>query len=164
MQVGFRLAERDDLSAVSAISAEAYVAAYMPTIGVVPAPADEKYGRWIDEGEVWLAIVEGEPSGVLVLEKLPHHLFVYSVAVVPSCQRRGLGRALLTLADERAAVTGLPEIRLYTNRRMEGNVRLYRRCGFVEVGERPHPSRPGEVLVDMLKAAVRGTEMRCNPA
>ena len=63
MQVVFRLAASDDVSVVSAISAEAYVAAYMPIIGVVPAPAHEDYGRWIDEGEVWLAVVEGEPPG-----------------------------------------------------------------------------------------------------
>jgi transposase len=33
------------------------------------------------------------------------------------------------------------------------NIRLYRRCGFTEIGKRPHPSRPCEVLVDMEKRA-----------
>jgi ribosomal protein S18 acetylase RimI-like enzyme len=34
---------------------------------------------------------------------------------------------------------------------MERNLALYRRHGFVEVGTRPHPSRAGEVLVDMVR-------------
>jgi ribosomal protein S18 acetylase RimI-like enzyme len=42
-------------------------------------------------------------------------------------------------------------VRLYTNERMEGNLRLYRRHGFVEIAKRPHPSRPQQVLVDMVR-------------
>ena len=163
MQGNFRRAQQADVSVVGAISAEAYVAAYVPIIGVAPVPAHENYGRWIDDGEVWLAVVEDKPSGVLVLRRSPDHLFVYSVAVVSSGQGRGLGTALLALAEQRAVEAGLPELRLYTNRRMERNVRLYRRCGFVEVGERPHPSRPGEILVDMVKAVTEGPEGRRTP-
>ena len=100
---------------------------------------------------------------MLVLRKSPDHLFVYSVAVVPFRQGSGLGKALLGLADERAIEAGLPEVRLYTNRRMERNVRLYRRCGFVEVRKRPHPSRPGEVLVDMMKPTVGAPGGKANP-
>jgi len=43
------------------------------------------------------------------------------------------------------------EVRLYSNEQMERNLTLYRRHGFVEVGRRPHPSRPGQVLVDMVR-------------
>jgi hypothetical protein len=34
---------------------------------------------------------------------------------------------------------------------MERNLRLYRQHGFVGVGKRPHPSRPGQMLVDMVR-------------
>jgi ribosomal protein S18 acetylase RimI-like enzyme len=50
----------------------------------------------------------------------------------------------------------LRELRLYTNTRMRRNVALYTSCGFVETGERPHPSRPGEELVDMAKPVGNG--------
>ena len=43
------------------------------------------------------------------------------------------------------------EIRLYTNVRMKGNIDFYRRQGCVTVGTRPHPSRAGEVPVDMVR-------------
>jgi ribosomal protein S18 acetylase RimI-like enzyme len=69
----------------------------------------------------------------------------------PNSSEKGFGSALLHFADQRAIEIGAREVRLYTNQRMEQNLALYRRHGFVEVGTRPHPSRPGEVLVDMTK-------------
>jgi ribosomal protein S18 acetylase RimI-like enzyme len=76
---------------------------------------------------------------------------IYSIAVKPDAQRKGYGTTLLDFADQRAIELGLHQVRLYTNERMERNLRLYRRHGFVEVGTRPHPSRPGQVLVDMVR-------------
>jgi ribosomal protein S18 acetylase RimI-like enzyme len=95
--------------------------------------------------------VEGEPTGVVVFEEKADHLLGYSIVVKPGAQQKGYGTALHDLADQRAIGLGLCEVRLYTNERMEGNLRLYRRHGFVEVGKRPHPSRPGQVLVDMVR-------------
>jgi ribosomal protein S18 acetylase RimI-like enzyme len=88
---------------------------------------------------------------VTVLEEKADHLLVYSVAVKPDAQQKGYGTALLDFADQRAIGLGLRELRLYTNERMEWNLRLYRRHGFVEVGKRPHSSRPGQVLIDMVR-------------
>jgi len=34
---------------------------------------------------------------------------------------------------------------------MTRTISLYERCGFTISGERPHPSRAGEYLVDMTK-------------
>jgi ribosomal protein S18 acetylase RimI-like enzyme len=71
--------------------------------------------------------------------------------VRPEAQRKGFGSMLLRFAQERATAAGMRELRLYTNTRMEQNISLYQRHGFVEVGRRPHPSRPGDLLVDMVK-------------
>jgi ribosomal protein S18 acetylase RimI-like enzyme len=68
---------------------------------------------------------------------------------------KGHGGALLDFADQRAAALGLAVIRLYTNVRMEKNIALYRREGYAETGTRPHPSRIGEMLVDMVRAVPR---------
>jgi ribosomal protein S18 acetylase RimI-like enzyme len=149
--IKFRQANPVDKEAIQRISADAYVPAYMAVLGTIPKPATEDYGPRIDKGEVWILEVKGEPTGVAVLEERADHLLIYSIAVKPDAQRKGYGAALLDLADQRAIGLGLREIRLYTNERMEGNLRLYRRHGFVEVGIRPHPSRPGQVLVDMVR-------------
>ena len=34
---------------------------------------------------------------------------------------------------------------------MTGNLALYRSCGFIETGRRPHPVRAGATLVDLAK-------------
>lgn len=149
--MNIRRANLSDTAAVQRVSAEAYTPAYQAICGFVPKPALEDYRPRIERGEVWILEKDGQPAGVAVLEERPDHLSVYSIAVTPREQRKGLGAALLRFAEYRAAAVGVPEIRLYTNKRMERNIALYRRHGFAEVGMRPHPSRPGDVLVDMVR-------------
>jgi len=149
--VKFRRANPVDKEVIQRISADSYIPAYMAVLGTIPKPATEDYGPRIEKGEVWVLEVEDEPTGIAVLEERADHLLVYSIAVKPDAQRKGYGIALLNFADQRAIALGLREIRLYTNERMEGNLRLYRRRGFVEIAKRPHPSSPGQVLVDMIR-------------
>src|SRR5436305_10241856 len=137
MTATIRPAELRDAEAVQRISAGAYIPAYQAVIGAVPKPASEDYRPRIARGEVWLLESAGATSGVLVLKRKADHMLVYSVAVEPNAQRRGFGKMLLTFADARAIELGLCEVRLYTNVRMEANVRLYRNCGFREIGRRP---------------------------
>jgi ribosomal protein S18 acetylase RimI-like enzyme len=146
-----RRADLSDLGAVQRISADAYAPVYQAVCGFIPKPAFEDYRPRIDRGEVWLFEIDGRPIGVAILEERPDHLMIYSIAVTPDQQGKGHGAALLRFADKRAAAIGVSEIRLYTNQRMVGNIALYRRHGFAEVGTRPHPSRPGDVLVDMIR-------------
>jgi len=146
-----RRAGRADLAVVQQITADAYISAYMTALGYIPKPAEEDYGPRIDRGEVWILNCDGRDVGIAVLEEQPDHLLVYSIAVSPAVQRQGYGNALLKFANQRAVALGVAEIRLYTNVRMKGNIALYRRHGYVAVGTRPHPSRAGEVLVDMMR-------------
>jgi GNAT superfamily N-acetyltransferase len=147
-----RRADQSDLAVVQGISADAYIAAYVPVLGYIPLPAEEDYGPRIERGEVWLLACGDGDVGVAVLEEHRDHLLVYSVAVRPTEQGKGHGRVFLEFADQRAAALGLTLIRLYTNARMEKNIALYRRRGYAEIGTRPHPSRAGEALVDMVRA------------
>jgi ribosomal protein S18 acetylase RimI-like enzyme len=151
-----RRADPSDLAVIQQISGEAYISAYVPALGYVPKPAQEDYGPRIERGEIWILESGGHEVGVAVLEERPDYLLVYSIAVKPSEQRQGHGRALLDFADQRAAAIGVHQIRLYTNSRMERNIALYRRHGYLELGTRPHPSRAGEVLVDMVRSVPPG--------
>jgi ribosomal protein S18 acetylase RimI-like enzyme len=139
------------LEEVQRISAAAYITAYEAVIGAAPKPAFEDYGPRIERNEVWLLEVEGEAVGLIVLEERADYLLVYSIAVRPERQRHGYGTRLLQFAEAHARAAGRGEVRLYTNRRMERNLALYRNCGFVEIGTHPHPHRAGDVLVDMAK-------------
>ena len=146
-----RRAVPGDVDIVQRVSADAYIPAYMSVLGTIPKPATEDYRPRIERGEVWILEIDREPTGIVVLEGNAEHLLIYSIAVKPDAQRKGYGRALLDFADKRAIELGLHEVRLYSNEQMERNLTLYRRHGFVEVGRRPHPSRPGQVLVDMVR-------------
>ncbi|TIR56680.1 MAG: GNAT family N-acetyltransferase, partial [Mesorhizobium sp.] len=72
-------------------------------------------------------------------------------AVSPAFQGRKLGIRLLDFADEQARSWSVPEVRLYTNSRMERNIALYSAYGYRETGRRANPYRPGWILVDMAK-------------
>jgi ribosomal protein S18 acetylase RimI-like enzyme len=151
MKGTLRLAQPADAEQVQAISAAAYIPAYGPILGTAPGPAVEDYRPRIARGETWLLESASRPIATLILERHPDHILVYSIAVLPQHQRQGHARRLLAFAQEQARSAGRPEIRLYTNDRMTGNLALYRNCGFIEAGRRPHPTRAGITLVDFTK-------------
>ena len=124
-----------DLDAVRRCVLEAY-ALYIPRIGREPAPMTADYAELIGRGEVWVTEENGRVIGVLVLRPLADSLFLENVAVLPACQGRGIGRALIAFAERHARALGLPEVTLYTNERMTENLLLYPRLGYVETGRR----------------------------
>jgi len=146
-----RLARPEDLAAIVALTEAAY-APYKAILDAPPIPVTEDYAPRIARGEVWLLESGGELAGVLTLERHADHAMIFSVAVSPAFQGKGFGIALLRHADEQTRQWDLPEIRLYTNAKMERNIALYLAYGYRETGRRPNPYRPGWVLVDMAKA------------
>ena len=146
-----RLARPEDLAAIVALTEAAY-APYKAILDAPPIPVTEDYAPRIARGEVWLLESGGELAGVLTLERHADHAMIFSVAVSPAFQGKGFGTELLNHADQRTRLWGLPEIRLYTNAKMERNIALYLAYGYRETGRRPNPYRPGWVLVDMAKA------------
>ncbi|RDL51652.1 Mycothiol acetyltransferase [Ensifer sp. M14] len=149
-----RPATVNDLPIVRGITAAAY-APYTDLLGGPPLPVTEDYVPRIARNEVWLRDDGEVISALAVFERHEDHLLIFSLAVAPSCQRQGLGMELLRFVDAQAVQQGVPEVRLYTNARMERNIALYRAYGFQETGRRQHPYRPGWMLVDMAKPAER---------
>ncbi|RWM26591.1 N-acetyltransferase [Mesorhizobium sp.] len=147
-----RQALAGDLQAIAALTAAAY-APYTALLGAPPIPVTEDYAPRIERGEVWLLEEGSELAGLIVLERHPDHTMIFSVAVAPAFQGRKLGIKLLAFADEQARQWHLPEVRLYTNSRMERNIALYTAYGYRETGRRPNPYRPGWIVVDMTKPA-----------
>ncbi|MGF6255755.1 ribosomal protein S18 acetylase RimI-like enzyme [Ensifer sp. LBL] len=146
-----RPARLEDLAAVQSVTGAAYEP-YQALLGGPPLPVTEDYAPRILRGEVWLRERNEAVSALAVVERHADHLMIFSLAVAPAYQRQGLGIELLRFVDAKAAEWGLPEVRLYTNSRMERNIALYRAYGFQETGRRPNPYRPGWTLVDMTKS------------
>ena len=110
--------------------------AYTPYLermgGLRPGPMDTDYLAAVTDTEAWVAESGSEVVGFLLLVGEPDGMLLEGVAVLPSHHGRGVGRALLVLAEERAAALGHARIRLYTHETMVENQRLYERNGYVE--------------------------------
>jgi ribosomal protein S18 acetylase RimI-like enzyme len=145
-----RQAASADLDAVVALTEAAY-RPWTEALGAPPLPVTADYAPHIAAGGVWLLELGLELVGLLVLEKEPDHLLIFSVAVAPAFQGKGFGIRLLDLAEQQARLAELGEIRLFTNARMKRNIALYESFGYAETGRRPNLKRPGWMLVDMTK-------------
>jgi GNAT superfamily N-acetyltransferase len=145
--LSIRRATPADADAVSEITDLAY-ARYLPLLGRKPQPMTADHRAMIVDHQVWL-LVEGDRTlAILELIDEPGCTLIYSAAVRPKVQKRGLGRRLLAWAEREASHAGHERIRLYTNARMEDNLMLYARLGYAETGREPYM---GSTLVHMAK-------------
>ena len=129
--VTVRRADQGDVDVLRTIAAAAYQP-YVARIGRPPAPMTADYDQAVRSGQTWVAERDGQVSGFVVLIAEPGYLLVENLAVRPADQGRGVGRRLLTLAEQRARDLGLAELRLYTNAAMTENLAYYPRRGYVE--------------------------------
>jgi len=129
--VTIRRATPADVPALYVVVHEAYLL-YVPRIGRMPAPMTADYSAAVQSGQAWVAEVDGQVLGLLVLVVCQGYLLIENIAVLPAAQRRGIGARLLTLAEDEARANGLGEIRLYTNEGMTENLAYYPRHGYRE--------------------------------
>ena len=141
------LASRGDADVVAAITDAAY-SKYVTRIGRKPEPMTVDYGDMISEYPVYILTVGDQPMGVLVLKHEAEQTLIWSVAVHPDFQGRGLGLRLLRLAEQEARKCGYGKVRLYTNALFTENIDLYKWLGYEETMREPFR---GSTLVHMTK-------------
>ena len=127
-----RRACAEDVAAIERVALAAYSPYLARMGGMRPGPLDADYAAAVADHEVWVVDVDGEAVGYLVLLAEPDALLLDNVAVLPTHHGRGVGRALLELAEERAVAIGRTRIRLFTHVTMVENQRLYERVGYAE--------------------------------
>ena len=145
--ITIRSATRKDAAIVSAITDAAY-SKWIPVIGRKPEPMTVDYAEMITTHPTHILAVEGKLAAVLVLKHQEGQTLIWSVAVHPDYQGRGLGLRLLRLAEDEARARGFKSIRLYTNSLFAENVALYRWFGYDETKREPFM---GSTLVHMTK-------------
>ena len=143
----FRPAGPSDASYVAGLVDAAY-RHYVERIGMTPGPMTGDYEEVIRDYHVTVAERDAAIVGVIVLRVTDEGFLIDNVAVHPSQRGRGLGRALLELAEAEARSAGFDSVYLYTHEKMTENVALYSRIGYVEYGRR---SQRGFTLVYMRK-------------
>jgi ribosomal protein S18 acetylase RimI-like enzyme len=135
MPYSFRPAAAGDASKVAEVVAAAY-GHYVERIGTMPGPMTDDYAEVIGTRQVTVAERHGAIVGVIVLAVTDEGFLVDNVAVHPGHRGRGLGRALLELAEAEARRAGFDSIYLYTHEKMTENLALYAKIGYVEYERR----------------------------
>lgn len=124
-----RLAAPSDARAIRDLTREAY-AKWVAVIGREPKPMTADYEAAVRRHRFDLLHVNGVLAGLIETVDETDRLLIENVAVAPRFQGQGLGRRLLAHAERVAAALGRDRIRLYTNKRMAENVKLYRSLGY----------------------------------
>jgi ribosomal protein S18 acetylase RimI-like enzyme len=94
------------------------------------------YADVIREADVTLTERGGAIVGVIVLNPTDEGFVIENVAVHPDERGKGLGRALLELAEAEARRAGFDSVYLYTHEGMTENIALYSKIGYVEYDRR----------------------------
>ncbi|MFH8902644.1 GNAT family N-acetyltransferase [Streptomyces coeruleorubidus] len=103
----------------------------MPEIADDEPPALDVLERFRGAGRCWVAVDEqDDPVAYLVAEPVDGALHIEQVSVHPRAARRGVGRALLAYAAERAREEGLAALTLTTFTEVPWNAPYYARLGF----------------------------------
>ena len=126
-----RPANASDLPAITGIIAAAYQK-YVTRIGKPPGPMLDDYATHIRRHTAWVAETQHAIRGLIVLIPEQDHLALDNVAVDPRHHGRGVGRALMTFAEQEAARRGYTELRLYTHEKMTENLTMYPALGWQE--------------------------------
>ncbi|HET8635914.1 MAG TPA: GNAT family N-acetyltransferase [Acidobacteriaceae bacterium] len=138
IRAGLRRATPADATAVRDLTRAAY-AKWVPIIGREPGPMNADYGLAVRDHMVDLLHLGSELAALIEMRPEVNHLLIVNVAVSPTHQGHGYGRALLGYAEEVTQSLGLKEVRLYTNGSFADNVRLYKRVGYRVDREEVHP-------------------------
>jgi ribosomal protein S18 acetylase RimI-like enzyme len=149
-RTSIRRAGPDDRPVAQAISKDAFDI-YLAMWNDVPRPGRMDLTPYIERGEVWLLEDDGEPVALTVLEPRPDYLHIGSLAVRRDRQGRGHATRLLAFAAEQAKARGFGRLGLDVNDHMVHSVAVYRHHGFVETRSWPHRSRPGQMMLAMVK-------------
>ncbi len=132
-----RPATAKDVPRLTELVEEAY-GGYVERLGGSPRPLTDDYAEVVRSRPVTVAERGGEVAGLVVLGEDDEGFFVDNVAVAPSHQGSGVGRALLEHAEEEARRSGFDSIYLYTHELMTENLGLYARAGYAEYDRRAH--------------------------
>ena len=140
-----RRAGAAELERLRALQGAAY-AQNRPLLGVEPLPLRADYADVLRDMEVWVLPADGQTIGqtightdgqtvspflgALIVEPRASDLLIWSIAIHPSVQGTGLGRALLAAAEARARQTGRSILRLYTGTPLAHLLAWYGRHGY----------------------------------
>jgi RimJ/RimL family protein N-acetyltransferase/ribosomal protein S18 acetylase RimI-like enzyme len=152
-----RRATLADLDAIAALQ----TAAYVPNEVIIQRPSLPRiadFSAMIHTHEFWLAFGEADLAAVLILDPA-EHFSIWSIAVAPAGQARGLGNGLMAFAELRAAELGYREVRLFTNEKLTRQINWYTSLGFQKTHVEIMPDRRAVHMTKPLRQNAANKEM-----
>jgi ribosomal protein S18 acetylase RimI-like enzyme len=120
----------------------AELAALTPPSGAIGETPANIVGL-LAKGRVVKAVSDGLLVGCVAVEprpeKLPKHLYVGRLGVLPAWRGHGIARSLLAAADDYAREAGVMALQLNVRLVLTGNIRLFEGAGYRIVGQGSHP-------------------------
>lgn len=135
--LSLRRAAPDDALDVKTLIAAAF-ARHAPALGRTPRPMLADYALAVRAHQVWIVTQRGGLIATLELVAAEDHLLVQSLAVRPDRQRRGIGRALMQLAEREARRQHRALLRLKAPEAMTESLQLCEGLGFQETGRQSY--------------------------
>ncbi|MFP6732001.1 MAG: GNAT family N-acetyltransferase [Alphaproteobacteria bacterium] len=131
-----RPARPGDAEGIAACVSAAY-AIYVARMGKLPGPMLDDYAQVIARHRVFVLARTEEIAGALVLiDQEDGSLLLDNVAIHPDLQGRGLGRRLISYAEDEAGRLGHETLDLYSHETMSDSIALYLALGYEETDRR----------------------------
>ena len=101
-------------------------------------PRSEQIQERMNEGPVWVALVDGEIVGTVSAFLKREALYVRGMAVLPGTRGARVGKLLMDQVEQYAAEKDCKRLFLSTTPFLERAIRLYEKFGFRRTHEGPH--------------------------
>lgn len=103
-------------------------------------------------GNIFFVKDEGEIIGTVALMKMENDIFeLTKMAVSPKAQGKKIGQQLLSHTLDYAKGQGWKKLIIYSSRKLENALYIYRKFGFVEIPiEENNPYARGDIKMELL--------------
>ena len=121
----------------------------------------EPFDKWVlenpnesifkDGGEIFFAEADGVIVGTVALRFIEDGVFeLTKMAVDKALRGGGAGKFLCSNAIEKARAMGLRRLILYSNRRLENAIHIYRKLGFTEIPIKTGVYERSDIMMEIV--------------
>lgn len=103
-------------------------------------------------GQIFFVLDNDQVLGTVALMKISEGVFeLTKMAITPAAQGRKLGQLLMNHTLEYARNQGWKKLIIYSNRKLENAIHIYKKSGFVEIPiEENNPYARGDIKMELL--------------
>ena len=134
-----RLARPGEAEAIAALLLAAFAEfelLYTPEAYSATTPKAGQIGARFEEGPMWVGELDGAAVGTISAVPREEALYVRSMAVLASARGHGVGKALLSAAEDYGRANRYRRLILSTTPFLGAAIRLYQNAGFRFTGEK----------------------------